>query len=371
MKVVGVMRHKVFTVRIVCTAILIVVDLSSAEATDNAEAPEAILVEDAELAEDEDEDEDIEYEDDGDIQPNMLPRPGREDCVGNRFVTVVDTSGIHHLPIVKCLCPTAAEEHLQYLELGLFPSSYQLIKTLFTFGVLADFRLSNLECKTTAYQYYSKLRRLTCPAFPKTVLNRYTELRRLSRQYRNLKLWKMHGHGYEMTETPEAPLDNQRESPEGTDPAPNANVKTQTAKPPLALFCPACPQPLVNLPDNWDNDQQWWLYIRKFCADGNFKADHLNQVNPAADVELTAGEAFMTAEDAYTKHIKEAVSKAPKYNQASSLFHRILCPDATEGFIGDVRCPFGGDWIHPGCAECLSLHSAGIRRTLDCIRECR
>ncbi len=116
-------------------------------------------------------------------------RPGRDDCLGNRFVTVIDKSGIHHLPVVKCLCPNAPEEHLQYLELGLFPSSYQIIKTVFTFGRAppADFRLSNLECKTTAYQYYSKLRRLTCPAFPKMVLNRYTELRRLSRQYRNLK----------------------------------------------------------------------------------------------------------------------------------------------------------------------------------------
>ncbi len=55
----------------------------------------------------------------------------------------------------------------------------------------------------------------------------------------------------------------------------------------------------------------------KFCADGNFKADHLNQLNHTSDIQLTDGEGFMTAPEAYDKHIKEAVRKANRFIQVS------------------------------------------------------
>jgi len=29
----------------------------------------------------------------------------------------------------------------------------------------------------------------------------------------------------------------------------------------LAIFCPACPQPGVNLPDNWEKDERRWVII--------------------------------------------------------------------------------------------------------------
>ncbi len=68
----------------------------------------------------------------------------------------------------------------------------------------------------------------------------------------------------------------------------------------------------------WQKDPRWWLYIRKFCADGNFKADHLNQLNHTSDIQLTDGEGFMTAPEAYDKHIKEAVRKANRFIQGKS-----------------------------------------------------
>ena len=289
----------------------------AAEDTDEPEATELILEDHTELPEDIDDDKDIEYDDNCDIQPNMLPRPGLEDHSGNQFVTVVDISGVHHLPVVRCLCPNAAEENLQYLNLGLFPTSYNVIKTLFTFAVLDDFRLANLECKTSAHQYYSKLRRLTCPAFPKMVLNRYTELRRLSRQYQNLKLWKMHGRAYATAKLAEIHTDTPGKLAEEPLVLPQDPPVAEAPKQPLALFCPTCPQPGVNIPGTWEEDPKWWLYIWKFCADGNFKADHLNQINPADDVHLTEGDGFMTAEDKYADYIKDASSKAHHFNHVS------------------------------------------------------
>jgi hypothetical protein len=135
---------------------------------------------------------------------------------------IVDSSGLISLPVIWCACDDAASQRdLLLLDLQMWTASYENIKTVFTFACLDDYRLSNLECKTSAYQYYQKLRRLTNPAFPQSVPNRYHEFRRATRQWRNLKLRKWFGFGHRLV------------SP---------------SKGSLALFCAACPQPTVNLP---------------------------------------------------------------------------------------------------------------------------
>ena len=279
--------------------------------------------------------------------PDFLPRPRKDDGAGNNFVTIVDISGIHHIPVVLCDCQGAQDEYDQYLNCNLFPASFKQIRTVFTTSVLKDFRISNLECKTSAYQYYSKLRRLTCPAFPKLVINRYRELRRLSRQFRNLKLWKMHGRGhtdeaYRQYQHPSETEHTYRESagpdiehrsvperePQGhPDPAGTRDEFDDRSSPdfaaqqqdlgistgPLALFCPSCPQPGINLPSDWEQDPNKWIYTRTFCADGNFKADHMNQRNEYDDVPLFHGEAFMTAPEAYKAHLRDASKFSKKY----------------------------------------------------------
>jgi hypothetical protein len=53
--------------------------------------------------------------------------------------------------------------------MGMFPASFNRPKTAFTFAVLDDFLLDNLECGTSAMNYYSKLRRMTSSVFPHLV----------------------------------------------------------------------------------------------------------------------------------------------------------------------------------------------------------
>jgi hypothetical protein len=135
-------------------------------------------------------------------------------------------------------------DDIQLLKMGLFPASFTRIRTAFTLRVLDAYRLDNLVCNTTAYQFYKRLRRLTSPAFPHTVpvsypnnsgfgfltsllQNRYRELMRVGRQWRNLKYRKWHGFGH-------------------------MNREPQPGE--LALFCAACPQPGINLPENWKDD---------------------------------------------------------------------------------------------------------------------
>jgi hypothetical protein len=58
---------------------------------------------------------------------------------------------------------------MQLMTAGLFPATFRDPKTAFTFWVLEDFHLDNLECKTTPSQFFSRLRRLMNDEFPNTV----------------------------------------------------------------------------------------------------------------------------------------------------------------------------------------------------------
>jgi hypothetical protein len=50
--------------------------------------------------------------------------------------------------------------------MDLFPSTMERPQTVFTFSVLDRYRIESLEGKTSAYSFYSQLRRLTDNCFP-------------------------------------------------------------------------------------------------------------------------------------------------------------------------------------------------------------
>jgi hypothetical protein len=81
-------------------------------------------------------------------------------------LTVVDTTGVHMARVHWCNCGNSPPEDIQVLQLGLFPASFTEVRTVFTFRVLDDFNLDNLESKTPAMNYYNKIRRVTSPACP-------------------------------------------------------------------------------------------------------------------------------------------------------------------------------------------------------------
>ena len=88
---------------------------------------------------------------------------------GNPLLTVVNQTGVFNMEILFCICPNSGGRDEQLLQSGLFPSSFKQIETAFTFSVLDDFLADNLECKTTAQQYYSKLQSITNRMFPDQV----------------------------------------------------------------------------------------------------------------------------------------------------------------------------------------------------------
>ncbi|KAG2066573.1 hypothetical protein BDR04DRAFT_1029810, partial [Suillus decipiens] len=56
-----------------------------------------------------------------------------------------------------CHCPNAMSSDIQMFQHEFFPASFNRPKTAFTFRVLDDFLLDNLECSTLVMNYYSKL----------------------------------------------------------------------------------------------------------------------------------------------------------------------------------------------------------------------
>jgi hypothetical protein len=156
-----------------------------------------------------------------------------KDVLHNPYVRIVHSNGVHNMALVFCTCHGRESTHNDLMVERLIPTSFTRYRTLFTHAVLDDFRLSNLECKASAYQYFQKLRRQTSPLAPDTVPNLYHELRRMSRLWRWMKKLKWAGFGH-------IPQDQQTEPTAGE----------------LANFCPACPQPGINLPEEWTKDEK-------------------------------------------------------------------------------------------------------------------
>ncbi|KAG1840759.1 hypothetical protein F4604DRAFT_1690673 [Suillus subluteus] len=246
---------------------------------------------------------------------NILP-------AGKTAITVVHTSGIHIMSIRFCQCPDAETLDKQLFKMGLFPASFTRLKTVFTFALLDDFILDNLECGTSAMNYYSKLKRITSSVFPHLVPDRYRELMRVARQWRQLKLLKWNGFCHERRD----PKDGE-----------------------LALFCPACPQTGINVAvPTKDDASPKWLYTRSLVMDGNFKAKHLHPTRPEDEVWLTDGQCFMVARARYQAHLAISKDLAQRsecnnhraVNQANTSRHKL---EATR--IGGCACARHGCFV--------------------------
>jgi hypothetical protein len=149
----------------------------------------------------EDDDDDSDWENDDYVEPRGSGTSALPTVKGAGVTLVVDISGIHKIGINTCSCPNAAPVDIQFLRMGLFPTSFNHVQAAITFRALEDQRLDNLECKTPILRYWNKLRRktteyawLSLPVggfilmYCLTVLmsvrqNRYREFSRVSRMW--------------------------------------------------------------------------------------------------------------------------------------------------------------------------------------------
>ncbi|KAG0697969.1 hypothetical protein DFH29DRAFT_878331 [Suillus ampliporus] len=208
--------------------------------------------------------------------------------LGVSNLVIVHSTGVYSHSVSWCQCPGAEKaRHLHLMKARLFPASIARPRSAFTFDVLDNFLIDALECKTSAMSFYQKLRRFTNNAFPDTIpvrqKDRYRELMRVSRIWRDLVNRKRFGFGHDTERSP-GPGD-------------------------LALYCPACPQPGINLPTSWRYDYEEWLVMRRYVVDGNFTAQHMKMKIPEDDVSLADGKGYMVTEGPYQAHIDDSVEE--------------------------------------------------------------
>ncbi|KAL4063334.1 hypothetical protein J3A83DRAFT_4362609 [Scleroderma citrinum] len=167
---------------------------------------------------------------------------------------------------------------MQLLRAGLFPATTRDCRTAFTFHVLNDFLLDNVECGTTAMNYYSKLCRMTSNAFLHLVPDRYRELLRLSQAWRHLKLLKWEGFCMG-----------------SCDPGPEG----------LVLFCPTCLQSGINIlpAENIDLSDDRWKYSHVIVMDSNFKAEHMAPKDTGSEFWLMDGSGYMVGSQRYKAYL--------------------------------------------------------------------
>jgi hypothetical protein len=101
----------------------------------------------------------------------------------------------------------------------------------------------------------------------------------------------------------------------------------------FAIFCPACPQPGINLPPDWKCLPKW-LLRRTITYDGNFHADHIKMRRPDLDIRLTNGDAFFAEEDLYREYL--SVVKEPRFvSLSNSNFCWLFLTCLTEAFLSE------------------------------------
>ncbi|KAF9541075.1 hypothetical protein CPC08DRAFT_650715, partial [Agrocybe pediades] len=239
--------------------------------------------------------------------PNTAPRPfddnhvddtPKTDMLLNSYVRVVHSTGIHHIALVMCSCHGEDSVPVDLLASKLMPSSLKKIRTLFTADLLDNFRLCNLELKSSAYQFYNLLRWITKPLAPSEVINVYDEFRRMTRLWRWMKKLKWAGYRH------------------------NKKNPLQAAPGKLANFCVACPQNGKNLPDDWKQRSEQWMYRPMWVADGNFKANHVRSAKPDTDFWLMDGGGIAPNRHSYADFILCAKNKNTKA-ACENRFHAI------------------------------------------------
>ncbi|KAJ7710762.1 hypothetical protein B0H17DRAFT_837153, partial [Mycena rosella] len=89
---------------------------------------------------------------------------------GTRKFTVVDHNGVHATELAFCGCREQPPNKIrQLMRACLFPAMVKETRTAFTFTVMKQCHLHNLEAKKAAYDYMGALRRLTDNAFTEDV----------------------------------------------------------------------------------------------------------------------------------------------------------------------------------------------------------
>jgi len=148
-------------------------------------------------------------------------------CHANMLV--LHTNGIHEVTIQYCNCERAIPQHIQLLRRRFYPSSQISVKTCSTFELLDHLHKLALATKASTYDFYRALEKSTTNLGIDIPKSWYRPLFRSILQWRHLKMLKWGGRAHDS---------------EGA-------AKTKPGE--LAIRCPSCPWPGINMEEGWEN----------------------------------------------------------------------------------------------------------------------
>ncbi|KAI0668291.1 hypothetical protein C8Q78DRAFT_1071556 [Trametes maxima] len=202
-----------------------------------------------------------------------------------REIVVGHEQGLTKIQFVFCECPIkpGAKEQLyedayQLLERGLFPASWKEPRLAFTLSLMKSFNLLSLQTHCSAQDFYQYLRRMTDNIAPDTVDDRYRELGQAAREFAYLRQCRRAG------ETPGEPLQ------------PGS----------LAVLCPCCPQPGLNMRPQWERRDPKYNYVDAmyYSIDGNFRQRLRQKPLDKNDVALSQRAAYFADVDDFHTYQK-------------------------------------------------------------------
>lgn len=147
----------------------------------------------------------------------------------HKSMLILHINGIHSVDISYCGCTRAIPHHLQLLRRRLYPASQQSVKTCGTFELLQHLHKLALTTKASTYDFYRCLEQQTTNIGINVPKTRYRALFRMILQWRHLQMLKWGGRGHDI------------------------GGVAGTGEGELAVKCPTCPHPGINIPDDWAN----------------------------------------------------------------------------------------------------------------------
>ncbi|KAH9846598.1 hypothetical protein C2E23DRAFT_872278 [Lenzites betulinus] len=199
--------------------------------------------------------------------------------------SVVHINGRHNVSVMFCGCDRAGDAGdpvQQLLRLRLYPATDSEPNTAFTFDLLEHYHIQSLQGKISMYDYYTSLERLTDNTGTLKLQDRYRGFMRVVAQWRHLKRLKRCGRGHDPAGV------------EGTSPGE------------LAVRCPACPRPNVNLPPNWDtvSDDLRFLYFMTVAIDACFRLKRRAVSDAGKDPILGSGWGYFVEDTGYQEVLR-------------------------------------------------------------------
>ncbi|KAL0568471.1 hypothetical protein V5O48_013516 [Marasmius crinis-equi] len=212
---------------------------------------------------------------------NHLSNPGPNPQKAHQHFQIIHTNGIHNVKVMFCGCNRTIPHYQQLMRRRIYPSTQGVICTCATFEVLDLLHMLSLVTKAGTYDLYRTLQKLTNNTGVDVHKPRYRALQRMLLQWRHLKMLKRAGRGHE---------------PDGI---------AKTTEGDLAILCPSCPRPGVNLPEGWEKapKDKRFLYALYLCLDFNFRLKNQLVSSWTRDPGLGDGWAYFVPRKPYEDHI--------------------------------------------------------------------